>query len=72
MLQDDDDIIIYKSLVNSLSILGPHNAELIVRTLKEQGVIRNGSVNLSKLEASLAKIFGEGCQVLLVGILPSA
>jgi hypothetical protein len=67
-----DDEIICESLVKSLSILGPLNAELIIRMLNEQGVIRNGSVNLTKLEASLAKIFEDGNQILYAGISPSA
>lgn len=61
-----EDGIIYRSLVQALSILGPANASLVTRMLEEQGVIINGQVDTEKLEPALASLFGEGSKVLYV------
>ncbi|MEO9294585.1 MAG: hypothetical protein ABI347_03180 [Nitrososphaera sp.] len=50
---DDDDNIIYRSLLQSLSVLGPTNAGVIKRMLQEQGVIRDGVVDTERLWESL-------------------
>lgn len=61
-----DDGILYRSLTQALSILGPTNARLVVRMLEEQGVIANGHVDADRLEPALASIFGDGSKVLYV------
>lgn len=37
-----EDGIIYRSLLHSLSVLGPSNADLIVKMLEEHIIIQNG------------------------------
>jgi hypothetical protein len=61
-----DDGILYRSLVQALSILGPANASLVMRMLEEQGVVTDGRVDAEKLEPALASIFGDGSRVLYV------
>ncbi len=61
-----DDGILYRSLTQALSILGPTNARLVMRMLEDQGVIANGRVDAEKLEPALASIFGNGSKVLYV------
>lgn len=61
-----DDGILYRSLVQALSILGPANASLVIRMLEEQGVIKDGKVDTERLEPVLASFFGEGSKMLYV------
>jgi hypothetical protein len=61
-----DDGILYRSLVQALSILGPTNARLLLRMLEEQGVVKDGKVDAEKLEPALASLFGEGGKALYV------
>ena len=42
-----DDGILYRSLVQALSILGPTNASLLLRMLEEQGVVKDGKVHIT-------------------------
>lgn len=64
--------IIHRSLVQSLSVLGTQNVDLLIRTLEEQGAIRNDTINLKRVEKSLEEIFGEGSKILYAGIALSA
>jgi hypothetical protein len=59
-----EDGILYRSLVQALSILGPANASLVIRMLEEQGVIKGEKVDAERLEAALASFFGEGSKIL--------
>lgn len=61
-----DDGILYRSLVQALSILGPANARLVMRMLEDQGVIADGRVDADRLEPALASIFGHGSRILYV------
>ena len=69
MLRDN---IIHRSLVQSLSVLGTQNVYLLIRTLEEQGAIRNDTIDLKRVEKSLEEIFGEGSKILYAGIALSA
>lgn len=69
MLRDN---IIHRSLVQSLSVLGTQNVDLLIRTLEEQGAIRNDTIDLKRVEKSLEEIFGEGSKILYAGIALSA
>ena len=60
-----EDGVVYKSLVQALSVLGKDNVELVLMTLKEQKVIKDGKVNVRLLEPALKAIFGDGAKVLL-------
>lgn len=60
-----DDGIVYKSLVQALSVLGKENVELVMMTLKEQKAVEGDKVNLKRLEPALKAIFGDGAKVLL-------
>ena len=61
-----EDGILYRSLVQALSILGPANASLVIRMLEEQGVVKDEKVDTERLEPALASLFGEGSRVLYV------
>lgn len=69
MLRDN---IIHRSLVQSLSVLGTQNVDLLIRMLEEQGAIRNDTIDLKRVEKSLEEIFGEGSKILYAGIALSA
>jgi hypothetical protein len=52
-------------LVDTLSVLGKANADMVLSVLESQRAIRNGQVDPNLLEQTLRSIFGEGTQVIL-------
>jgi hypothetical protein len=59
------DFSYYQSLVDSLSILGKPNVELVLRALEREDVIHEGRIDLERIEPVLRSIFGDGAKVFL-------
>ena len=58
------DRVFYQALVESLSVLGKPNVELVIRALENDSIIHDGKVDRKRLEPALRSIFGDGAKVL--------